>query len=93
MKAVKSAWKVCLVVVGSFTLGAWLFHVRTVRANPQAWRTVRITSVFMGAYASGASDHAVDGGPVVGFSCVANVTGPSGKNDRVCFIATQSAGN
>jgi hypothetical protein len=88
MKLLKSSWKVCLVAVGSLAFGAWLFHVRTVGANPQAGRTVRITSVFMGTAGSAAHDTVVDG-PIVGFSCVSNVSGPSGyKSDRVCFIAT-----
>lgn len=64
MKSLESSWKSCLIAVVGFILGAWLFPIRTIRANPQARRIVRITSFFIGAAGSAARDTAVDG-PIV----------------------------
>jgi hypothetical protein len=86
MKFLKSSWGICLLAVGSFMLGAWLFHVRTVKASPQTTQLVRITSVFM----SGPSvRNSSVGGAIVGFSCVSDTTNPSGlTGNGVCYIAS-----
>ena len=87
MNARKYTWMICFVAVGSFALGAWLFHVRAVKASPQATQTVRITSVFM----SGSSVRSGSvSGTIVGFSCVSDTTNPSGlTGNGICYIATQ----
>jgi hypothetical protein len=93
MKSLNPSWKVCLVAIGSFTLGAWLSHTRAVKAQDgypardAQTSHISITSVFM----SGRSvrNDVVDGA-IVGFSCVSDTTNPSGlTGNGVCYVATQ----
>lgn len=80
MKLLKCSWKICLVAVASFVLGAWLFHTPTTKAAPTGTVYIKQTKVS-GAYAFNGTS--VQGSTIVGFSCLADSDG-----NAMCYIAS-----
>jgi len=91
LKLLKSWWKVCLVAVASFVLGAWLFRTPVTKAAPNGNVYIKVAHVSEGAYLKeiqvngsvAVNGIPVQGSSVVGFSCFADPAG-----NATCYIAS-----
>ncbi len=89
MEFLKSSWgKTCLVAVVGLVMGAWLFQMKTVSANPQetGHAHVFIVPVTM-LNAKSAVPANLPGARIAGISCIAKPT-PKSPDAAVCYVAT-----